>query len=159
MSQVLFYPLFLCIALILTLVYIPRPQYKKYLIYAAATGGLGEMIIAIILNTLFNMGHYTRIGIFNIFGYNYLSPFVWTFLQMLFLYFLPVRRGFLSAYILGFVGISIGFGYMIENLGIFVFNPTFYRWISPIIYLTWWSGTAWFFRRTEGINRRTEKVP
>ena len=32
--------------------------------------------------------------------------------------FLPVRRWFLYAYILGFVGLSVGFGYVIKNLGI-----------------------------------------
>jgi hypothetical protein len=159
MNKVLFFPLFLFIAITLSLIYIPRQQYKKYLIYGAMTGGIGNMIITILMNHVFGVGHYAKIGIFNIFGFNFLEPFAWTFVQMLFLYFLPVRKWFLYAYVLGFVGISVGFGYVIKNLGIIIeMKPTFAHLVGPFIFLTWWSFTAWFFRKIEGINKKEEKI-
>jgi hypothetical protein len=159
MNKVLFFPVFLFVALILTLIYIPRRRYKKYLIYAVITGGLGNMILTVIINHVFGVAHYTQIGIINIFGYNFLEPFAWTFVQMLFLYFLPVRKWFLYAYVLGFVGISVGFGYMIKNLGIIIENkPIFSQFIGPFVFLAWWSGTVWFFRKIEGINEKKEKI-
>jgi hypothetical protein len=159
MNKVLFFPLFLFIAITLTLIYIPRQQYKKYLIYASITGGLGNMILTIIMHRVLGVAKYTGIGIFNIFGFNYLEPFAWTFVQMLFLYFLPVRKWFSYAYVLGFIGISVGFGYMIKNLGIITeTKPTFTKFVGPFIFLAWWSGTAWFFRKIEGMNKKEEKI-
>ncbi|HBE78038.1 MAG TPA: hypothetical protein DDW65_09715 [Firmicutes bacterium] len=158
MGKTLFFPLFLLIALILTLIYIPRQQYKKYLIYAAITGGMGNMLLTLIMRLL-GLWSYTKIGVFNVFGFNYLEPFAWTFVQMIFLYFLPVRKWFLYAYVLGFTGLSVGFAYVIKNLGIIAeFNPTLTQFMSPLIFLAWWSGTAWFYRKIEGMNQNQEKI-
>jgi hypothetical protein len=157
MQKELFFPLFLLIAITFTLVYIPRRDYRKYVIYAAITGGLGNMLITLVVFRWLKVARYVHIGIFDIEGFNYLEPFAWTFVQMLFLYFLPVRKWFLYGYVLGFTGISIGFGYVIRNLGISeTLNPAFSRYLSPVIFLAWWSFTAWFYRRIEGINRQKE---
>jgi hypothetical protein len=159
MSKTWFFPLFLLMALILTLIYIPRRQYKKYLIYAAISGGLGNMVLTLIMHRILGWGHYINIGIFDVFGFNYLEPFSWTFVQMLFLYFLPVRKWFLYAYVVGFLGLSVGFGYIIKNLGIIrEFNPTMLQFVGPLIFLAWWSGTAWFYRKIEGRNQNKEKI-
>lgn len=160
MDKVLFFPLFVLIALTLTLIYIPRQHYKKYLIYAAITGGLGNMLITYILFHVLGIAKYTEIGIFNLYGFNYLEPFAWAFVQMLFLYFLPVRKWFLYGYILGFTGMSVGFSHVIDNLEISkVFNPAFVKYVSPFVFLAWWSFTAWFFRKTEGIHRKQANIP
>lgn len=159
MNKALFFPVFVLLALILSLIFIPRQQYKKYFIYAAITGGLGNMIITTIINRLLGLARYTDIGIFNIYGFNYLEPFAWTFVQMIFLYFLPVRKWFLYAYVLGFTGISIGFGNVIFNLGISeVLKPTVSMFVSPFIFLAWWGFTVWFFRKTGGINREKKNI-
>ncbi len=154
MSKVLFFPIFFFIGLALTLIYIPRQQYKKYLIYAAITGGLGNMIIVLILHYTLGL-KYIKIGIFGVYGFNYLEPFAWTFVQMIFFYFLPVRKWFLYAYVVGFVGLSVGFGQIIRNLGIMTeANTTLTQILSPFIFLAWWSGAAWLFRKVEGISRK-----
>jgi hypothetical protein len=112
------------------------------------------MMLTFITHRVFGVGRYTEIGIFNVFGFNYLEPFAWTFVQMLFLYFLPVRKWFLYTYVLGFIGISIGFGYVIKNLGIIESDPTFTRFVGPFIFLAWWSVSAWLFRKVEGIREK-----
>ncbi len=152
--KILFFPVFLFIALALSLIYIPRQQYKKYLLYAVISGGLGNMIISFVLIGVLKVVRYTDLGIFNVLGYNYLEPFAWVFIQMLFLYFLPARRWFRYGYILAFSGISVGFGDVIRNLGVSVAsNLTMLRWLSPLIFLAWWGFAAWFFRSNESKNR------
>jgi hypothetical protein len=144
----------------MTLLLIPRDQYKKFVIYGLITGAIGDTLFVSLLQKIFGLISYTDNGIFNVFGMNYIVPFAWALVHMVYLYFLPARKLFLYPYIALFALLSEGYGIVIHNLGLFDFNPIYYFYIAPFIFLIWWGSSAWFFRKMEGIKypARREKL-
>ncbi|KUO62569.1 MAG: hypothetical protein APF84_02130 [Gracilibacter sp. BRH_c7a] len=150
---VLFYPTFLIGTFILTLIFIPRNQYKDYFIYGLLIGGLGDIIAVTFMQNLLGLMWFKNQGIFNVFGHIALSPLSWTVTVIIFLYFLPRKRWFLYPYILTWAAISLGYGYVVHNVGLF----DFVSWLYPIpayfIFLGWWILAAWLFLKTSPLAR------
>ena len=154
MVTTLFYPVFLTIVFILSLIYIPQRVYKEYLIYGMLVGGLGDIVVVGLYDNLLHWMWFQNAGIFDVLGQNFLSPPSWTFTVMLFLYFLPRRRPFLYLYILTFTMYSFGYGILVHNANLFDFRPWFYYRMAPLNFGAWWSFTAWIFLRTSPLAKK-----
>lgn len=130
-----------------TLIFIPRHQYKHFFIFGFILGGFIDVLTIIFIGNL--MGEFSYIaGPLMVFGIPILVPLAFTFVWMLFFYFLPVRIEFLIPYILGFSGFSILIGFVEQNLGYFKYNLGFTRGviITGIVFLIWFSFSAWVYR-------------
>lgn len=148
LASTLFYPIFLGLAFTFSLIFIPKKEYKDYFIYGFLLGGVGDVVLVALLQNVLHIMWFKNQGIFNIFGQIALSPPSWTVSIMLFLYFLPEQRYFRYAYIAAWALYSVGYGYMVHNVGLFDFRPWFYPIPSYFLFLGWWGFTAWFFIRT-----------
>ncbi len=155
MASSLFYPVYFVIVFSLTLIFIPKKEYKEYLIYGFINGGLTDMIVVGIFANLLHFMWFKNGGIFLVMGEFFLSPPCWTLTMMLFLYFLPERRPFLYLYILTFTLYSFGYGLMVHNCGLYDFKLWFYYGLSPFIFLAWWSFGAWFFKKTSTLAKKS----
>jgi hypothetical protein len=87
-------------------------------------------------------------GIFEALGQNLLSPPSWALTIMLVLRFLPKRKLFMYVYILGMGVVSVGYAYLVRNVGLFDFQPWFYPVFSYFTFFGWWSFAVWFFKKT-----------
>ncbi|SFG80889.1 hypothetical protein SAMN05660649_02756 [Desulfotomaculum arcticum] len=154
MATTLFYPVYLVLAFILSLLYIPKEDYKKYFIYGLLIGGLGDVIAVSLFSNLFHIIWFKNAGIFAVLGHNILSPPSWTFTVMIFLRFLPHRRPFLYFYVVTFAFSSLGYGYFVQNIGLFDFKTWFYPVFSFLTFLGWWSFAAWLYIKTS-LSRNT----
>ncbi len=142
------YPTFLVILFSLSLVYIPRKDYKEYLIYGFLLGGLGDMVVVALYQNVFHLIWFKNQGIFNVVGQNFLSPPCWSFTVMLFLYFLPRKGVAHYLYVLTFAAYSVGYGLMVHNAGLFDFKPGFYPFFSYLTFLGWWATVTVVFTKT-----------
>lgn len=147
-TTILFYPSFLVMTFILTLIFIPRKDYKSYLIYGFLVGGLGDILVVGLFQNILHVVWFKNQGIFNVYEMNALSPPSWTVTVMIFLYFLPGRRTFLYPYIIAWAGCSVAFGLIVHNSGLFDFLPWFYPIPSYFTFLGWWTFCAWLFYKT-----------
>ncbi len=147
-TAVLFYPVYLTIVFILSIIYIDRKDYKEYLTYGFLLGGLGDILTVGLFQNILRFMWFKNQGLFNVLGQNYLSPPSWTFTVMLFLYFLP-RKGISQyLYVLTFAAFSVGYGLVVHNAGLFDFKPWLYPVVSYFIFLGWWSIITIVFLRT-----------
>ncbi len=145
---VLFYPTFLIGSFLLTLIFIPRNIYKEYFIYGFLIGGLGDILIVMFMQNVLGVMWFKNQGMFNFLGQIALSPLCWTVSIMIFLYFLPRKRWFLYPYILTWAAVSLGFGYIVYNVGLFDFVDWLYPIPAYFTFLGWWTFTAWLFLKT-----------
>ncbi len=156
MAATLFYPVYLVIVFSLSLIYIPKKDYKEYLIYGFLLGGLGDMLVVGLFQNLLKIMWFKNQGIFNVLGQNFLSPPSWTFTVTLFLYFLP-RKGIpLYIYVPTFAAYSVGYGLIVHNAGLFDYRPWFYPVVSYLIFLGWWTFIAWVFLKTSYLAKSNE---
>ncbi|NLI92848.1 MAG: hypothetical protein GX434_11785 [Peptococcaceae bacterium] len=144
----LFYPVFLAMTFILTLIFIPKKDYKNYFIYGFLIGGLGDIIVVGMMQNLLHIMWFKNHGIFNVLGQIALSPPSWTMTVMIFLYFLPSQPRFLYPYIATWAGYSVGYAYIVHNVNQYDFVPWLYPVPAYFIFLGWWSFAAWLFIRT-----------
>ncbi len=151
----LVYPILLVFALFLSLSIIPREKYRVYLIYGFLVGGLMDVLIVTILNNFLGIIQFKNQGIFNALGHHALAPICWTLIMALFLYLLPKPSIFLYFYILAWGLLSIGFGYIVHNVGLFDFQPWFYPFPALIIFIVWLTFAAYLFRNTSLIHNET----
>jgi len=151
MVSTLFYPVYLVLAVILTLIFIPKKHYKEYFIYGFLIGGLGDFMAVSLFQNILHIIWFKNLGIFNINGQHILSPCSWTVTVMLFLRFLPDRRFFMYFYILTYAGFSVSYGILVKNVGLFDFRPLLYPYFSFLIFLSWWCFAAWFFLKTSSL--------
>ena len=156
MISTLFYPTYLLIAFSLSLIYIPKKDYKEYLIYGFLLGGLGDILVVGLFQNLLHIMWFKNQGIFNVLGQNFLSPPSWTFTVMLFLYFLPRKGISLYLYILTFAAYSVGYGLIVHNAGLFDFRPWLYPVVSYFIFLGWWTFIAGVFLKTSRLAKSSE---
>jgi hypothetical protein len=148
MITLLFYPVFLLIVFILTLIFIPREKYKEYFIYGFLTGALGDIIVVGLTQNVLGLIWFKNQGIFYVHKMIALSPLCWSMVMMIFFYFLPERKYFRYVYILTWAFYSLGYGYVVHNVGLFSFVDWFYPLPAYIIFLCWWTFASWFFRKT-----------
>ncbi|KJS21595.1 MAG: membrane protein [Clostridiaceae bacterium BRH_c20a] len=158
MVQTLFYPTFLLIVFILSLILIPKKDYKEYFIYGVILGGFGDVLVVGLFQNILNIIWFKNAGIFNALGQNLLSPPCWIFVVMLFLRFLPSRRAFLYLYIITVAFSSVGYGILVHNAGLFDYKPWFYPVFSFFTFLGWWCFITWVFLKTSTFkNEKTTK--
>jgi hypothetical protein len=144
----LFYLAFALIIGITAFIIIPKLLYKKFLLYGLVFGGIADAIIANVC-TITGIIRYNGFGAFGLIDtYSILTPITWTFAFMLFFYFLPVRKGFLIVYILGWSAINYSVGIVMQNLHLFSYLGIG-LYIAPIIFIVWYSISAYVFRRYE----------
>lgn len=146
--QLLFYPVFLVATFCLTLIFIPKVLYKEYFIYGFLIGGLGDIVAVGLMQNILGLMWFQNQGIFYVLKQMALSPLCWTVTVMIFLYFLPTKRAFRYPYILTWAALSLGYGYIVHNVGLFDFVPWLYPIPAYLIFLGWWSFASWFFRKT-----------
>jgi len=156
MVQTLFYPTFLLIVFILSLILIPKKDYKEYFIYGVILGGFGDVLVVGLFQNILNIIWFKNAGIFNALGQNLLSPPCWIFVVMLFLRFLPSRRTFLYLYIITVAFSSVGYGILVHNVGLFDYKPWFYPVFSFFTFLGWWCFITWVFLKTSTL--KNEKI-
>lgn len=150
---VLLYPTFLIITFLLTLIFIPKDKYKEYFIYGILIGGLGDIVVVFLMQNVLGIMWFKNQGIFYVLGQMALSPLCWTESIMIFLYFLPRKRWFLYLYLLVWASISLGYGYIVHNAGLFYFVYWLYPIPAYFIFLGWWIFTAWVFLKTSPLVR------
>lgn len=154
MLTTLFYPSYILIALVIVLITIPKRDFKEYFIYGVLFGGLGDVVVVGLFQNLLNVIWFKNSGIFNALGQNLLSPLSWTLTVMIFLYFLPQQKLFRYIYVLGFAVFSVGYGYLVHNVGLFDFRPWFYPFFAYLTFLFWWSIISWVFIKTSSLVQR-----
>ncbi len=147
-ATTLFYPSFLSMVFILTVIFIPRNEYKQYLIYGLLVGGLGDVIVVGLLANILHVMWFKNLGIFNVYGQMALSPPSWTLAVMLFLYFMPSRRSFLYPYVATWAASSVAYAVVVKNAGLYDFLPWMYPIPMYFSFLGWWSFAAWLFIKT-----------
>lgn len=135
---------------IVSFVLIPRRLYKKYFLYALFLGAGGNVLIILIAQNLLHLFSYKNLELFSVFGVPFLAPIAFLLVHMMFLHFLPVRRLFLYPYLGAFIAITLAFGIVLQNIGVFIFTKT-WLFLAPIVYLVWYGTEAWVFRKYEGI--------
>jgi len=148
----LFYPIYIALGFILVVIFIPREKIKEYFIYGLLLGGLGDILVVGLFQNLLHIISFKNAGIFLFLGMNFLSPISWTVTVMLFLNFLPRRKPFLYLYVLTFATFSVGYGYLVHNVGLFDFKPWFYPVYSFLTFLGWWSFISWIYIKTSPAN-------
>ncbi|KJS86991.1 MAG: membrane protein [Peptococcaceae bacterium BICA1-8] len=158
MVKILFYPIFLLMIFILSLIYIPKRDYKEYFIYGVLIGGLGDVLVVGLFQNLLHIIWFKNAGIFNALGQNLLSPPCWLFVVMLFLRFLPRRRPFLYLYVITVAFSSVGYGMLVRNVGLFDYQPWFYPFFSFLTFLGWWSFATWIFLKTSTLSKSDTKL-
>lgn len=144
----LVYPVLLVAVFSLTLIFIPKKDYRRYLLYGFLIGGLGDIIAVTLFQNILKVMWFKNQGIFYVLGHNALSPPCWTLVVMIFLYFLPRWRSFLYPFIATWAFASLGFGYLVRNAELFDFVSWFYPIPAFLIFLGWWSFAAWLFLKT-----------
>jgi hypothetical protein len=144
----IFYPSYILVALIVIFLVIPQKDLKRYFIYGVLFGGFGDVVVVGLFQNLLHIIWFKNAGIFNVLGENLLSPPSWILTVMVFLRFLPMRRIFQYAYVLAFAAFSVGYGYLVYNVGLFDFKPWFYPLYAYITFLLWWSTITWVFVKT-----------
>lgn len=150
-ATLLFYPVYLLIAFILTLIFIPQKDYKEYLIYGVIVGALGDVIMVGLVQNVFQIMWFKNMGIFNVLGQHALSPLSWLVTVMLFLRFLPSRKTFQYIYILAFSCASVAYGIVVRNADLYDFLAWFYPIPAYLIFVLWWSFAAWIFSKTSSL--------
>lgn len=153
MLQTLFYPTYILIAFIVVLLTIPQGDLKKYFIYGVIFGGLGDVIIVGLYQNILHIIWFKNAGIFNVLGQNLLSAPSWILTVMIFLRFLPIRKLFQYTYVLGFGAFSVGYGYLVHNVGLFDFKPWVYPLFSYFTFTFWWTAITWVFVKTSPLIR------
>ncbi|MDQ7092009.1 hypothetical protein REC12_00170 [Desulfosporosinus sp. PR] len=130
-----------------TLIFIPRPDYKKFLIFGFVLGGVVDVMTIIFLGNLLGEFSYLA-GPLQAFGIPIFIPISFTFVWMLFLFFLPFRMEFLIPYIIGFSGFSVILGFIEQNLGFFKYNygTTHGAITTTITFVVWFTGTTLIYR-------------
>ncbi|WP_407313074.1 hypothetical protein [Desulfosporosinus sp. SB140] len=130
-----------------TLIFIPRQEYKKFLIFGFVLGGVIDVMTIIFIGNL--LGEFSYIaGPLEAFGIPVFIPIAFTFVWMLFLFFLPFRIEFLVPYIIGFSGFAVMLGFVEQNLGFFKFNygDTHGVIATIITFVVWFTGSALVYR-------------
>lgn len=151
LTTLLFYPIYLLIGFVLTLIFIPQKEYKEYLLYGIMAGGLGDVIMVGLFQNLFHIMWFKNMGVFGVLGQNALSPLSWIVTVMLFLRFLPGRKTFLCIYILTFGCASTAYGIVVRNANLYDFQAWFYPIPAYLIFVMWWSFAAWLFSKTSSL--------
>lgn len=152
----LLYPVFLVMMFILTVIFIPRQEYKRYLVYGLIVGGIGDVVAVTLYQNILGVMWFQNQGLFFVLGHHALSPLGWTLCVMVFLYFLPDRNTFLYPYILAWAGLSLAYGYVVRNAHLFDFKEWFYPLPGYITFVIWWSFAAWFFLRTQRAEKKRD---
>lgn len=132
---------------IATLIVIPKKEYKKLFIFGFILGGIVDAITIILIGNFFGVFSYLA-GPLQAFGIPFFMPITFTFVWMLFLFFLPFRIEFLIPYILGFSGMSVIIGFVEQNLGFFEYNygTTNGVIITVITFILWFVLSAFIYR-------------
>ena len=146
-NNLLFWPGLAIVFAIPTLIFIPRREYKKFFIFGFILGGLGDIIAIILIGNLLGEFSYLAGPMMGL-GIPIFVPIAFTFVWMIFLYFLPVRSEFLIPYIMGFSGFSVLMGLVEQNFGFFQYHHGAIRGsiITSIIFFLWFSASAWVYR-------------
>jgi len=152
----LVYPVLLIGSFIMTLIMIPRDQYREYLMYGFVLGGLGDVAVVTILQNILGIIWFKNQGLFYVLGHNALSPLCWTLVIMLFLYFLPRRRFFLICYHLAWGLMSLGFGYLVQNAQLFDFRDWFYPIPALILFISWFTVCSWVYTKTSSLAKKLQ---
>lgn len=64
LTTLLFYPVYLLIGFVLTLIFIPQKDYKEYLLYGIIVGALGDVIMVGLFQNLFHIMWFKNMGYF-----------------------------------------------------------------------------------------------
>lgn len=151
MLSALFYPSYILIAFIVVFLTVPQRDLKNYFIYGVLFGGFGDVVVVGLFQNILHIIWFKNAGIFNVLGENLLSPPSWILTVMIFLRFLPLRKLFQYAYVLGFAAFSVGYGYLVHNVGLFDFQRWYYPFFAYLTFLLWWSSITWVFIRTSSL--------
>lgn len=154
--SLLFYPSFLLIMFIFTLIFIPRKDYKEFFTYGLLVGALGDMVVVGLMQNLFQVMWFKNMGIFSVLGQNLLSPLSWLVTVMLFLRFLPHRLWFRYAYIFAFACFSVAYGILVRNVNLYDFYAWFYPFVAFLIFLGWWSFATYLFLKTSSLAKKND---
>ncbi|MDQ7093613.1 hypothetical protein REC12_08430 [Desulfosporosinus sp. PR] len=146
-SNLIFWPGLVIVFGIPTLIFIPKEQYKKFLIFGFVLGGVVDVLTIVVIGNMMGEFHYIA-GSLEAFGIPVFIPIAFTFVWMLFLYFLPFRVEFLIPYVIGFVCFAIMLGFVQQNLGFFQFEhgPTHAVISQVITFGIWFSASALIYR-------------
>ncbi|MGC7873478.1 hypothetical protein ACPUYX_18415 [Desulfosporosinus sp. SYSU MS00001] len=148
MLSTFFYPCYIVAAFIVVLLTIPQRDLKHYFIYGFLFGGLGDIVVVGLFQNILHIIWFKNAGVYNALGENLLSPLSWILTVMIFLRFLPLRKVFQYAYLIGFAAFSVGYGYLVHNAGLFDFQSWYYPFFSYMTFLFWWSTITWAFIKT-----------
>ncbi|WP_042331710.1 hypothetical protein [Desulfosporosinus orientis] len=154
MLSTLFYPTYILLAFITVLLFIPQKDIKNYFIYGILFGGLGDIIVVALFQNVFHFISFKNAGIFSVLGQNLLSPPSWILTVMIYLRFLPHRKVFQYPYVLAFGAFSVGYGYLVHNVGLFDFRPWFYPFFGYLTFAMWWATITWVFVKTSSLVQR-----
>ena len=144
--SLLFWPVYVLLFFIPTLIFIPKDKYRTLFIYGFIFGGLIDALTIIIIGNW--IGEFTYLaGPYVGGGIPIFVPIAFIFVWMLFFYFLPARTLFLVPYVIGFSGFSITVGSVLQNLGFFQLPHGNLRGalVTGISFLVWFSFSAWFY--------------
>ncbi|CUH97648.1 putative membrane protein [Propionispora sp. 2/2-37] len=150
----LFYPSYLLIMFIFTLIFIPKKDYKEFFIYGLLIGALGDMLIVGLMQNFLQVMWFKNMAIFAVLGQNLLSPPSWLVTVMLFLRFLPHRRWFRYPYIFTFACTSVAYGLLVRNANLYDFQAWLYPIPAFFIFLGWWSLAAYLFLKTSSLAKQ-----
>lgn len=133
------------------LILIPKPQYKKFFLYGLIFGGVGDIIVILFFGKMLHLFKYTNMGVFNILNiFSLWTPWAWMFAFTFFFYLLPVQKIFLGIYLPAFAFFGHTVGLALENMGLFYYGDN-YHYLAPVLYLIWFSFSAWAYFRVENI--------
>ena len=154
--NLIFWPLYLLVFFLPTLIFIPRKEYKMYLLYGLIFGGMIDALTILVIGNLWGQFRYIA-GPLTALNIPIIAPLVFTFVWMLFLYFLPRRKSFLILYILGWTGFSTLIGPVLQNLGFFQINGGLTKAITihVVTFLAWFTFSAWYFLRDQRLHKNT----
>jgi hypothetical protein len=146
--KLIFWPSLAIIFGISTLIFIPKEQYKKFLLFGLVLGAMVDAMTIIFIGNLLGKFYYNA-GPLEAFGIPIFIPITFTFVWMLYLYFLPFRDEFLILYIIGFTVFALMMGLVEQNLGFFTYN---YNGIigtvigETVMWAIWFSASAYIYR-------------
>ena len=138
-----YYPVFSGFMLFLTLVFVPRNQFKSLFWLGLIWGFLGSMIVGTIFGQIFKMFRWEYAMPFLFFGHPTWINLAWLLAIILYLYYLPTQKEwyFLAVYVIGFAVASATLDTIFHQIGLFHYlhwSP-FYRFL---VALAWFYGAA-----------------
>lgn len=129
---------------ILALALIPRSEIRRLSFWGILYGAIIDFCLIIVVTHLLGAGGYKNYYPFGFMGIPFFPLLSWVCYFILYLYFLPKKKPWVTIYTIAASAYSTIFSNVLQNLGIFQWNIS-KLFLPFLLYLTWNSLVTWTY--------------